>query len=224
MDQIKIWNNVSENIKFFTLKTSDMIPETSGIYAWFLPLWLFQKDINKTLDFVQAAMVYDSQESMRKTDFQGKSQRQKTVEFNWDAVNVNLKKTPKRRRSDFANWDKIKDDDEAYTIVSETLMKASIFSRPLYIGRTNNLKARYIQHTSKISEKNSFNMRFNEFVENYNSEYNDDSARINLSVHDLVFAVITVNNQENSLINDKNLTELLESALMNIAQPPFSSR
>jgi len=224
MDQIKIWNNVAKNISFYTLKTADRIPEASGVYAWFLPLWLYQKDINKTLHFVQQAMLYDSDSSFRDST-KGESVRDADIEFNWDSVNIRVKKTPKDKRSNFENWDSVRNDDEAYDLISETLMKASIFSRPLYIGRTNNLKSRYLQHTDNTQERNSFNIRFNEFVSNYNQNFCDDfDNKINITVHDLIFAVIKVNSHDNNIITDKNLTELLESALMKIAQPPFSSR
>ena len=114
MDKIKLWQNVSDNIQFYTYKTRFRIPEESGLYAWYLPFHIWNGDISKAVNFYQAAMLYDSGVGDKKIQFSGKAKREEEVRFNWDSINISLEKLPTSRRSDFSEWDNLKEDKQSY--------------------------------------------------------------------------------------------------------------
>jgi len=220
MDKIKLWQNVSDNIEFFTYKTRNSIPEESGLYAWYLPVHVWDNDIFKTLDFIQKAMLYDSGVGGSEKNI-GESIREKNLVFNWDKVKVILEKKSGCRRTDFKAWEKLKSNEKDYDLIKEAIMKSTIFSRPLYVGRTKNMKDRYGQHVKGQGSK--FYERFNRFIEEYNKNNiskNSNEKKIPLKVSDLVFATLPIGSVIES--HDKEITELVESILMNIIQPPFS--
>jgi len=223
MDEIKLWNDVSKNIQFFTSRTAEDIPQNSGIYAWFLPFWIYKDNIETSLDFVQKAMLFDSKEFSLDNPKRGLAERDVNLSFNWDSIDINVKKNKKKDDLKISGWENIKENNEVKSVFTETLMKGSIFSRPLYLGRTNNLNARYNQHLIINPDKSCFNTRFNYFVENYNIDKNS-SEKVSLRVDDLIFACISISKGQNELFEKSNVTETLEKILINIAQPPFSNR
>jgi len=220
MDKIKLWQNVSDNIQFFTYKTRFRIPEESGLYAWYLPFHIWNGDISKAVNFYQAAMLYDSGVGDKNKQFEstGKAKRENEFKFNWDRINVSLEKLPSTRRTDFSNWNKLKADKESYKSIEEALMKATILSRPLYVGRSKEIKVRYNQH---VQGKTGFSERFKAFMDDFNHNIKTESdKRINLKVDGLLFAALPIGNVLEGF--DDPTTKLIESVLMNIIQPPFS--
>jgi len=220
MDKRKLWQNVSDNIQFFTYKTKFKIPNESGLYAWYLPFHIWDGDIFKAVNFYQAAMLYDSGVGGANTQFQspGQAKREAEFQFNWDRINVSLEKLPSSRRTDFSDWNTLKADKESYKSIEEALMKATILSRPLYVGRAKDIKDRYNQH---VNGKTGFYERFSAFIHDFNHNIKTESDKmITLKVPDLLFAALPIGNVLERF--DKPTTELIESVLMNILQPPFS--
>ena len=216
MDIIKTWNDVSENIGFYTKETSFNIPESPGIYAWFIPLWLYNDDVYELIKFVKDAMLYDSDIKQRNKPFQGSSERESKIDFNWDYIDIKLKKNHKlRSKGDIDRWATSDNNKEEYASISESLMKASIFAKPIYIGRADSLSSRYSQHVSGTVEKNVFNTRFKEFTQESN---------VKLNVDDLLFACIPISQKSNAVLKDRDLTTVLESILMNLVHPSFSCK
>jgi len=219
MDKIKLWQNVSDNIKFFTYKTRNSIPEESGLYAWYLPVHIWDNNISKTLDFFQKAMLYDSGVGGGGKNI-GKSIREEDLTFTWDRISVVLEKKSSARRQNFESWDRLQDNEEYYNLIKEAIMKSTILSRPLYVGRSKNIRNRYGQH---VSGRTKFYERFSQFVEEYNKNSLDkdpNDIKINLKVSDLVFSALPIGSDLES--DDEEITTLIESILMNIVQPPFS--
>lgn len=215
MDTIQIWNDVSANIGFYTKETAQQIPEKPGVYAWFIPLWVYHDDIFELIKFSQEAMLYDSDVKSGK-GFRGKSKRSSKVDFNWDYLNVEIEKKFKlREESSLNKWSDIKNDNETVSAVKELLMKSSIFTKPLYVGRAENLKARYGQHTGGSIDKNVFYSRFKDFIAQSNIE---------IEVYDLIFTCIPLPSGSSELMREREITEMIESILMNIVQPPFSCK
>ena len=216
MDTIKIWNDVSSSIGFYTKETAYNIPDAPGIYAWVVPLWMYSNDVYELVKFVQGAMLYDSDSKSRKTEHKGKSEREGRVEFNWDYLDITLKKNYKLRDSEDLNrWNNIDKTSETYISISESLMKASVFTKPLYIGRADNLSVRYSQHVEGTADKNLFHIRFKEFIEQSN---------VKIDVDDLLFICVPITQSSNNILKERNLTSMLESILMNIVHPPFSCK
>ena len=82
---------------------------------------------------------------------------------------------------------------------------------PLYIGMTNNLRKRYLQHV-----KNSdFNDRFTTCV---------NDLELKLSVSDLFFVCIETPKELRKFFGDAagRENELIEQMLMRVCHPPFS--
>jgi len=222
MDKIKLWQNFSDNIQFFTYKTRFRIPEESGLYAWYLPFHIWNGDISKAVNFYQAAMLYDSGVGDKNKQFEstGKAKRENEFKFNWDRINVSIEKLPSTRRTDFPNWNKLKADEESYKSIEEALMKATILSRPLYVGRAKDIKVRYNDH---INGNSGFYKRFSAFIDDFNQNIKIESTEdktIPLKITDLIFAALPIGNVLETF--DEDSTTLIESVLMNIIQPPFS--
>jgi len=216
MDIVNIWNDVSSNIGFYTKETAYSIPTSPGIYAWFIPLWMYNNDVYDLVELVQGAMLYDSDSRQRDSQYQGESERAGEIDFNWDLIEVKLKKRFKLKNlPDLKQFKKLSQDIEARDSLFESLMKASIFTKPLYIGRADNLSARYVQHVDGVVDKNIFHTRFKEFMEQSN---------VKLDVDDLLFACIPITQNSNDILKERNLTTMLESILMNIVHPPFSCK
>lgn len=216
MDTIQIWNDVGANIGFYTKETAQKIPEQPGIYAWFIPLWIYHDDIFELIRFSQEAMLYDSDVKSKKDGNRGKSKRSAEIDFNWDYLNIEIEKKFKLRdKESLKKWEKFEKYNEASSAVKELLMKSSIFTKPLYIGRAENLKMRYNQHVSGMVDKNIFHSRFKDFIAQSNVE---------IEIYDLIFACIPLSSESNKVIRERDMTEMIESILMNIIQPPFSCK
>ena len=90
---------------------------------------------------------------------------------------------------------------------------------PLYVGRTNNLKQRYLQHAQPVDpNRNSFHSRFTECV---------TKLELKISVNDLLFVCITTPNELRKALGDSDESEpnlLIEQIMMQFCRPPFSLR
>lgn len=216
MDTIQIWNVVSASIGFYTKETAQQIPEQPGIYAWFIPLWVYDDDIFELIKFSQEALLYDSDFRQKENPGRGKSKRNAQVNFNWDYLKLEIEKKFKLRDEDsLKKWNKSEKGGDNNIAIKELLMKASIFTKPLYIGRADNLRVRYNQHIGGSIDKNIFYSRFNEFI---------SQSSVEIEVYDLIFACIPLTQESNNAIKEKDMTEIVESILMNIVQPPFSCK
>ena len=154
MQLTDIWRDVAKSIKFYTKETASMIPERPGIYGWFLPLWLYKDDIKELVKIISKLYLYDAKS-------RGVPERKSESDFNWEKILITLTKSYK---TDFSedlqrNWDMFIDDPGSRHVSEENLMQASIFLPALYVGKTNNLLARYNQHVSGSSSmKNEFHL------------------------------------------------------------------
>lgn len=207
---VDIWQNVGTRIGFYTKETVHKIPEAPGCYAWFIPLWMYSEDIDELLNAMNWLLVYDS-----KSD--GWPHREALASFNWEELNIRLQRNAKQESDTQlkTKWDMVMGNEIQKAALSRALMEATIYTPPIYIGHTKNLKLRYEQHTSKRS---AFRQRFDERIE----EGKENNINLSLTVKDLLFACIQTSQEANENFNDKDLRLVVEQVLMRVCKPTFS--
>tara|TARA_B100002052_G_scaffold15798_1_gene12617 strand:+ start:1280 stop:1954 length:675 start_codon:yes stop_codon:yes gene_type:complete len=202
-------------ITIFNRYNEHRIPEKSGIYGWFLPLKLNSNDrLDNQLIDIDTIFSYDSISK-------NTAERSAEINYNWESQKITLTKNPKKitfnnesiKRYNKAFRGLVKNHDEN-TNFMKMLALATIFTKPLYIGLTDNLNGRYYEHKT-ANERNNFHNRFTNFVKDYN-EINEKKLRFN--VDELVY--ITVHHKSLS----KDNLELLEYILKIICKPAFGER
>lgn len=211
-----IWRNVSERIGFYTKETRHEIPEGPGIYAWFIPLWIYATDIEKYIGLINSIFLYDPSVG-------GKPVRNIVAKYNWDVIQVRLEKGLRRTISPDIKelWNLVFSNPELREALEYSLMEATILMPPIYIGRTDNLSARYYQHVKGTqASDSSFHNRFSQFIE---------KSELNLDVKDLLFVCISTDPKIDKALKKKVLGEcslniLVERLVMLLALPPFSLR
>lgn len=136
-----IWRNVSKEIGFYTKETFQNVPAVPGVYAWFYPLRILTKDANAFVNEVNAVLNYDS-------GSRGVPKLQSIFTFKWEQVAVDLefgnRQFEMQKFEDL--WNVIIDDEKRFELLRQSIMKASIFMPPLYVGKTVNLNTRCGQH------------------------------------------------------------------------------
>ena len=203
--------SADSRLGFYTKETKDRIPERPGCYAWFLPLWFYRTELGELLQIVGDVL-----------DYEPEPEKEVTLPFTWEAVKLRARRRTKVKagtRTHVATWKKVLADVEAREALKQTLLEASLFMPPLYVGRTNNIKKRYLQHVQdRDSERNSFHSRFTECVQ---------KLELKISVSDLLFVCIETPNELRKVLGDSDESEpnlLIEQILMQFCRPPFSMK
>ena len=106
----------------------------------------------------------------------------------------------------------------------KSIILGSLFSRPLYIGYTNNLSRRYSEHVNGYGGENTFHKRFYKFMEHLkkeeisqNNDKNIDEYKI--KIEDLLFVCLKDARRD---ISEEEL-KLTEEVLKTLANPVFST-
>ena len=198
--------SVDGRLGFYTRETKERIPEQPGCYAWFLPLWIYDRDLDRLMTTVGEVYGYEQE-----------PEKSLTADFSWHSVGLRVRSlTPaKPVSSDLRGiWDRILSDDEAKAALEALLIEASLLMPPLYVGRTANLKARYQQHVMETTGRNDFHTRVMEFVA---------ASGLSLRVSDLLFACVRTHDDLNRKLGKfDNVERLVEQILMRFCRPPFS--
>ena len=191
---------------FFTLQTSDDIPAAPGCYGWFLPLWLLHDTLP---DFLRAFGGTLNHES--------KSPDELDAGFAWDSVKVRVRRAFEPTLPPFALplWDRLNEDESTRFALQQVLLQASILVPPLYVGKTDNLRRRYNQHTSP--DGSGFNTRFSAYAL---------TADLSLQVADLIFVCIRTEAAVEKALTEAGdayrINSLVEEILKRLCRPPFS--
>ena len=195
---------------FYTKETRNKIPEFPGCYAWFLPLWLYRNDLDDLMQVVSELLSYDRV-----------SEKEVYAHFTWESVKLRVRRCSEIRSTDGVRptWQRILADDEAREALQQALMEATLLMPPLYVGRTNNLKRRYLQHTEREgSERNDFRSRFREQA---------DKLELKVGVNDLLFVCVQTPKELSRVFanfEEDEINGLFEQILMHFCRPPFSLR
>jgi hypothetical protein len=212
MDVVNLWKNIGSEISVFTKETAFDIPEGSGIYGWFIPLWIMDDDLSHYISLINKFYLYDPEKCDIPT-------QKMDCSFNWESIEVALKKgaSPKSRPTltSVNMWNEVMagNDKKRKDLIAESLMKASLFMPPLYVGKANNLSIRYQQHVNGATEnENTFHKRFTNYARAVNLDF---------TVSDLLFVCIKITDDLSSSIKNKD-NELVEQIVMRLCRPTFS--
>ena len=206
-----IWRDVTRRVGFYTKETMDQIPEASGCYAWMIPLWIYNDDLEVFLSTVNRLLVFDSGN-------ENVAERTVRADFSWESIDTTLRKRHKVTMSQAKrrDWAKAMADARVREGFQHVLMEATLFMPPLYVGKADNLRDRYLQHTAGSDrETNTFHRRFTRFV---------TESRLTLSVSDLLFVCIETPPELAKVFHKEGFNELLEQVLMRLCRPSFSIR
>ena len=215
MQHLKVFRELTgadSRIGFYTKETRGQIPEVGGCYAWLLPLWIYRDDLDELLHVAGALLNYDPS-----------PEREVDARFNWESVSLRVRRkvdtqsTPSKHRA----WKHLLGCDQTRNALQQLLLETSLLMPPLYVGRADNLKRRYLQHTQiGRQERNDFHARFKECI---------SRSRLKLDVSDLIFVCISTPAPlrrvfGEALADGRELDELIEQILMQLCRPPFSLR
>ena len=210
-DPLDIFSTLTQRggrLQFYTLQNRHEIPSTPGCYAWFVPLWIYEDDLDRLTQTIGDILHYE---------YNGELERK--APFTWRTVLLTLKQESRLHNNDAirATWNALIASPAARAEIEETLLAATLLAPPLYVGRTNNLSRRYQEHTDpKRKDRNDFRARFSEHMQRLN---------VQLAVSDLLFACVHTPPQLTKALDafdQNNVEELLERVLMHLCQPPFS--
>lgn len=201
----------TSRLGFYTKESKRLIPETPGCYAWLLPLWLYRDDLDGLVEIICAMLDYE-QEPTKRAD----------VRFTWHTVGLNVSRTAKHRArttDTYSTWKELTENKKTRRALQQTLLEASLLMPPLYVGRTNNLKQRYLQHAEDRGGKQN----------DFHSRFTDHTARLGLkiTVSDLLFFCIETPSELRRYFgkSDQSVSNvLIENLLMSFCRPPFSVR
>ena len=203
-------NAGGSRLGFYTSESRESIPEQSGCYAWILPLWMYRDDLRGLLEIVGNLLGYESAPEAELTAHFARQDIFLTV-------HPQSKSVPTATKTDV--WDDVIADPESREALQRTLLEASLFLPPLYVGMTDNLKRRYLEHTGRVNpRKNTFHSRLSRYAE---------VLGLKVSVNDLVFASIATSADTSFLpetVRERQYNELVEQILMQLCRPPFSER
>ena len=195
-----------------TYETRHRIPESSGCYAWFLPLYQFEPELSSNLELVSKIFNYEPSRSSPTATAK--------LQLDWETFEINATRsmkcdTPAQRD---VGWRKaVKSHGRA---VDSFLIDAACTSCPrcTSVRRISSVHATtstsQIQRIGSLS-KNSFASRFN-----------GQASRLGLGVWvpDLIFACIESPDGAEVLTREADLAELLEFVLIRLGRPPYSVR
>lgn len=204
----------------------DNIPNKPGVYAWFYPLFVYEDDtLNSFFKRVEYVISYNGV----KREVDDMDEVCSVMRFaNSTAFNKTeiIKKDFFRYLNDtYAEiWDLLKGNPQRWTEFKNQLLAASIYLRPLYIGKADNMLLRINQHLNNQRGINSFAHRFEEHMKKMPLIYGENfkimsglDGSVNMS--DLHLSYIEFNDELHT-----NTNKLLEKILQHFIQPNFSEK
>lgn len=207
---LEVWKNFSSRFGIYTLYTQENIPDKPGVYAWFVPLYMYGESNGESLDEM-VSFCHEIFYGMNKPDFES-FEAKRNLPWEELVLSSRLKKSPKPFSSDSSNlWQELRKDEGKYNYFRRVLMEASLFLPPLYVGKTKSLKTRYGEHISD----STFCLRFNSYAE---------ERGLPIRVQDLLYVTIALEGVGDNPFRDERVETLLEGILHRISMPPFSKR
>jgi hypothetical protein len=202
------------------------IPNKPGVYAWFYPLFVYEDDtLNSFFKRVEYVISYNGV----KGEVNDINEICSVMKF---ANSTAFSKTEIIKKDFFRNlndsyaqsWDLMKCDQQRWTEFKNQLLAASIFLRPLYIGKADNLLVRINQHLNDQRGANSFACRFEEHMKKMPVIYGENSKVMSgldgsVNMSDLHLSYIEFNDELHT-----NTNKLLEKILQHFIQPNFSEK
>lgn len=219
-----VLNTLNNRFKIFTYQDRHEIPELPGTYAWFFPLYMFDdyKKAQDLADCYRKVFALDSLFSGTSTlTEQIHTEDRKTKSWQTVSLRTEVEISPNGRLPSACEniWNEVQANEERKKIFRDSLIAASLFMPPLYIGKSNDLLQRYTSHTLD----STFKTRFEEF---------SFAHDIGLAVSDLIFCCLSLDVSSEKVMADelvtnsdgKDMNFLLEHILMKSSLPPFSKQ
>lgn len=191
---------------FYTIQNRQDIPGVPGCYGWFLPFWLMRNSLPEFLSAFGAVLSHEPN-----------SPREMDAGFNWDAVKVRVRRSFEPTLPAFVEplWDRVHRDTKAKNALQQVLLQASVLTPPLYVGKTDDLRRRYTQHTKRGGS--GFNRRFSDY---------SSREELGLQVEDLIFVCVSTAPDVERALTSKGdrhqINRLVEEILKRLCRPPFS--
>lgn len=209
-----VWRRIGTEVGFYYDLTFDSIPMVPGVYAWFYPLRVLSKDPNdleKLVMQVQSLINYDSQGC-------GQGLKETEIPAGWVNWRLGARRVPRlfKLSPPFRNvWTEIAANEDLFLDFQQSLLKASVFMPPLYVGKADNLRARCRQHRDGSDQVNGFHRRFEEFARSEDLPIRE--------VNRLIFACVkttsVLGQEQNESISRVN--EIVEAVMKSICAPPY---
>ena len=221
---MNILSTLNRRLKIFTYRDRHDIPASAGTYAWFFPLHVFSDyaQAQDLANFYRNVFALDSL-FLTESNLSEKEYAEDRHTRSWQTVSLKAEVTISpggKLPADCQKiWEKVQSDPSAKSVFEESLIAASLFTPPLYIGKAKDLKVRYEQHI----QDSGFKKRFDSF---------SLSHSIPLEVHNLIFCCLSLDSDSENLMSDemisdsegKDMNYLLEQILMKSARTPFSKQ
>ena len=203
------WSNISNKISYYSHEMRDFIPESSGFYAWYFPLWLYEDELVEYIRAVTKVFAFEEKADGLDGYLNLKS------DLNWSSIDIKIKtlgcQISPCSDSLISEWNAAMSSPDAKAVLAEAMMISSILMPPLYVGKANNLRSRYDQHTSE----SGFKLRFESFIK---------KCGLQISVSDLIFCAVELESGTNMKLKNRELNELVEQVVMRMAAPPYSKQ
>ena len=206
-----VWRNVNTEIGFYTKERFDQVPAGPGVYAWFYPLRIVTKDPYEFISEVNTVLNYDAY-------VKGEPVKESEVKFAWKTIILKMKLNFRKPNleSFISIWNEAVKHEQAFNKLRQIIMKASIFISPLYVGKTNRLQQRCLEHVSGNDRINDFHKRYTEFARSKGIRGG--------KVSDLLFVSIKTIDEtlDESNLNIENLECLVEEIMKYLSKPIYS--
>lgn len=211
----EVWRQLcSDQIGFYTKKTSGNVPDQPGLYAWYYPFKVTD-EIADDIQSIKNVFNFDPISHLH-------SHREHTSFVQWQAVTWSVRLSDQFQSSETmdSNWHALMEacNRKQRQAMSQILLLGSILSRPLYVGLTlTSLSARYDQHING-TRKNSFFRRFTDHMSEIGS---------NTSVNDLIFVALPLDFAQDLSLSDCHRDQFIKSAeyfLKNVLNPVYGER
>ncbi len=212
MDQL--WLDLTTSgVGFYTSDNASTIPSTPGVYAWYYPLKLKFLDKGGIREFLSQIKRMQAFDAKRESN----SPMESTFNFTWDPLSVSVGRkfnNPQIETHIPDIWSEIsKSTDDIIRSTKIAALAGTLFTRPLYIGLSDNLSRRYGDHTLG---RTGFHDRFKKYM---------GELGMPNRVSDLLFVCISIDKEGKSAITrekQKAQIDLIEGILKVLGQPIFS--
>jgi len=203
---------LNQKIKYYTFETFKDIPSEPGVYVWFYPLRIKDRNIDLFIDEVNYVFNFNINEN-------GEYCPKAEVNLGWKNYSIETKYRQVAKSASFIkSWGKLfidaakTGDKKDLEELKKVIFISSVFMPPLYIGKATDLFTRCQQHIVGSSKENN----------TFNKRYNDYAKRKNLSCKDvegLIFACIST---KTFGLTGEKYENLIERILMNLIKPIYS--
>lgn len=207
------------------------VPSRPGVYAWFYPLFVYENDSLMTFyNRVKHALKFRATRQSEIKVFFDSEEEQKFYHYFKNERSFSysefLFSESMSDPSDLhcEQWDNLRDKPNEWLEFKKQLLAASIYLKPLYIGKAMNLSQRINQHLNYVQHTNNFGNRFEKHMRELKGLIGHNNQQMyglegSIFVRDLHLSFVPFNDQF-----DDQFNQLYEKIIQHLVQPNFSER